>query len=82
MIMGEKKIFHLELKADKRHRYYGSLSALFKNNTGLSVSKFTLDRWDWSNSFENDVCIIRKSMMVLSSRAAKKRPAKKRKNDH
>lgn len=75
-----KKIFHLELKSANLHKYYGSLSALFKNNKGLSVSKFTLDRWDWSNDFENDVCIIRKSVMILSSRTAKKRPAKKRKN--
>ena len=74
------KIFHLELKAEKAHRYYGSLSALFKYNKDIGVSKFTLDRYNWSNVFENDRVIIRKSLIVLSERTAKKTQAKKRKN--
>lgn len=66
-----KKIFHLYSKVDKCHKYYGSLSALFKYNSELGVSKFTLDRYDFSNDFENPVCIIRKSKIVNSTRISK-----------
>ncbi len=66
-----RKIFHLELKAESAHKYYGSLSALFKSHKDVGVSKFTLDRWDWSKEFENGTCIIRKSNIVLSRRISK-----------
>jgi hypothetical protein len=59
-----RTIFHLELKESGSHTYYGSLSALCKENKQLGVSKFTLDRFDFeSKDFENPVCIIRKSVM-------------------
>lgn len=74
------KIFHIEIKVEMAHRYYGSLSELFKNEKDIGISKFTLDRWDWTNAFENDICIIRKSNIRLSKRVAKKTQAKKRKN--
>jgi len=41
-----RKIFHLEIKADNSHKYYGSLSALCSENPELGISKFTLDRFD------------------------------------
>lgn len=63
-----RKLFHLELKSDKTHRYYGSLSALFSDGLELGVSKFKIDRFDFDNNvFENDFCIIRKSVMKTKS---------------
>lgn len=58
-----RKIFHLEIKSENSHKYYGSLSALCSENPNLGVSKFTLDRFDFSEPFENTICIIRKSVM-------------------
>lgn len=58
-----RKIFHLEIKADGSHKYYGSLSALCSENPNLGVSKFTLDRFNFKSPFENEICIIRKSVM-------------------
>ena len=59
----KRKIFHLTIKATGEHKYYGSLAAVFLDNKDLQVSKFSLDRYDFSIPFENDVCIIRKGFM-------------------
>jgi len=59
-----RKIFHLEIKSENSHRYYGSLSALCSENPNLGVSKFTLDRYDFSTHFENEVCVIRKDFAL------------------
>ena len=58
-----KKIFHVYIKATGEHKYYGSLSAVFLDDKGLDVSKFTLDRYDFTTPFENNICIIRKGFM-------------------
>ena len=69
-----RKIFHLEIKADNSHKYYGSLSALCSENPELGISKFTLDRFDFDNSnFENGICIIRKSVMKTTGSVEKKK---------
>lgn len=47
-----RKIFHLEIKSESSHKYYGSLSALCSENPNLGVSKFTLDRLDFTQPFE------------------------------
>ena len=49
-----RKIFHLEIKSESCHKYYGSLSALCSENPNLGVSKFTLDRFDFTEPFENN----------------------------
>ena len=68
-----RKIFHLEIKADNSHKYYGSLSALCSENPNLGVSKFTLDRFDFDTSnFENAICIIRKSLMKTTGSVGEK----------
>ena len=67
-----RKIFHLEIKTNNLHKYYGSLSALCLENLNLGVSKFTLDRFDFSQPFENSVCIIRKSIMKTTGSVEKK----------
>lgn len=58
-----RRLFHLEL-ATGDHKYYGSLAAIFLDNKDLGVSKFTLDRFDFSVPFENKFCIIRKGEML------------------
>ena len=68
-----RKIFHLEIKSENSHKYYGSLSALCSENTNLGVSKFTLDRFDFSEPFENATCIIRKSVMKTTGSMGEKK---------
>ena len=67
-----RKIFHLEIKSESSHKYYGSLSALCSENPNLGVSKFTLDRFDFSEPFENGICIIRKSVMKTTGSVGEK----------
>ena len=63
-----RKLLHLHQKSDNSHKYYGSLSALCNDNADLGVSKFTLDRFDFDATyFENENCIIRKSVMKTTS---------------
>lgn len=68
-----RKIFHLENKSDNSHKYYGSLSALCNDNADLGVSKFTLDRFDFTEPFENATCIIRKSVMKTTGSVGEKK---------
>ena len=68
-----RKIFHLQIKNDNSHKYYGSLSALCSENPNLGVSKFTLDRFDFSEPFENATCIIRKSVMKTTGSVGEKK---------
>jgi len=68
-----KKLYHLEYKSvelEKRHFYYGDLTILC-NTHEIGISKFTLDRWNFITPFENEICIIRKSELVLSTRSRK-----------
>ena len=62
-----RKIFHIQIKSDNSHKYYGSLSALVNDNSDLKISKFTLDRYDFEKHYEDDFCIIRKSVMKTNS---------------
>lgn len=71
-----KKLFHIEFKnalENEKHFYYGDLTILFKNHPAekVGISKFTLDRWNFETPFENKICIIRKSELVLSTRSRK-----------
>jgi hypothetical protein len=71
--MSLRKIFHLKIKEDNSHKYYGSLSALCSENPELGISKFTLDRFDFdASNFENAICIIRKSVMKTTGSVEKK----------
>jgi hypothetical protein len=68
-----RKIFHLEIKSESSNKYYGSLSALCSENPNLGISKFTLDRFDFSEPFENATCIIRKSVMKTTGSVGEKK---------
>lgn len=59
----KRRLFHLQIKATGEHKYYGSLAAIFLDNKDLGVSKFTLDRFDFVQPYENEVCVIRKGFM-------------------
>ena len=69
-----KKIYHLEYKnaeLEKRHFYYGDLAVLFKNHNDIGISKSYLEKKDFTEPFENEICIIIKSELVLSTRSRK-----------
>ena len=68
-----RRIFHLEIKSENSHKYYGSLSALCSENPNLGISKFTLDRFDFTEPFENATCIIRKSVMKTTGSVGEKK---------
>jgi len=59
----KRRLYHLYLKGKNEHKYYGSLAAIFLDNKDLGVSKFTLDRFDLVQPYENEVCVIRKGFM-------------------
>lgn len=68
-----KKLYHIEFKSasyNEKHFYYGDLTILC-NNHEIGISKFTLDRWNFETLFENEICIIRKSELVISKRSVK-----------
>ena len=68
-----KKLYHIEFKKaleNEKHFYYGDLKILC-NTHEIGISKFTLDRWNFETPFKNEICIIRKSELVLSTRSTK-----------
>ena len=60
-----KKIFHLYKKHTNSNEYYGSLKAVFDENKDLRVSKYKLDRWNFSNPFENEACILTSLFLLI-----------------
>ena len=68
----DRKIYHLEFKESCFNFYYGDLTLLF-NAWGevLKISKSYLEKWDFDKSFDNDVCIIRKDKLYISTRSRK-----------
>ena len=52
-----RKVIHLEIKATGEHKYYGSLVALWKDNS--SFPYHTVKRLDLSNGWENEAFKIR-----------------------
>lgn len=69
-----KKLFHIEFKntpETEKNFYYGDLTILCNTHENIGISKFTLDRWNFETPFENEICIIRKSELVLSTRSRK-----------
>jgi hypothetical protein len=71
-----KKLFHIEFKnalENEKHFYYGDLTILYKNHPAeiVGISKYTIDRKEFQFPFENEICIIRKSELVLSTRSRK-----------
>ena len=67
-----RRIFHLEIKSENSHKYYGSLSALVEENIDIGLSKFKVDRYDFSKPYENEKVIIRKSFLKTKSQVLEK----------
>ena len=68
-----KKLYHIEFKdsiENEKHFYYGDLTILCKTHE-IGISKFTLDRWNFEKPFQNEICITRKSELVVSTRSVK-----------
>jgi hypothetical protein len=63
-----RKIYHIEFKETGFNYYYGDLTILCNTFRKIGVSKFTLDRCNFETPFENEICIIRKSVLEISSR--------------
>lgn len=63
-----KKIFHIEFKETGFNYYYGDLTILCNTWKKIGVSKYTLDRYNFSIPFENETCIIIKSFYITSKR--------------
>ena len=71
-----KKLYHIEFKSVSHYRnhfYYGDLTILC-NTHEIGISKFTLDRWNFETPFDNEICIIRKSELFVSTRCSKIAP--------
>ena len=69
-----KKLYHLEYKSaelEKRHFYYGDLTILYNSHNDIGISKSYLEKWDFDKPFENDVCIIIKDKLYISTRSRK-----------
>ena len=69
-----KKLYHLEYKSaelEKRHFYYGDLTILYNSHNDIGISKSYLEKWNFHKPFENDVCIIRKDKLYISTRSRK-----------
>lgn len=58
-------IWHHHDKQFNTHSYYTSLTALMIDNEGsVGVSKYTLDRHNWSIPYEDELCVIRKGTAI------------------
>jgi hypothetical protein len=62
-----RKVYHLE--KDGKHSYYGSLQAVFNANKDLGVSKGKLDRYDFTEPFENETIKLRVGVLLSASEA-------------
>lgn len=69
-LIKKRKLYHIEIKETGIYFYYGDLTILCKSHK-IGISKFTLDRWNFETPFENEICIIRKSELVISTRSVK-----------
>ena len=68
-----RRIFHLQIKSDNSHKYYGSLSAVIVDKYDLGVSQSTLEKFDFDHKdFENEKVIIRKSILKTKSQVLDK----------
>lgn len=68
-----RRIFHLQIKSDNSHKYYGSLSAVVADKYDLGASQSTLEKFDFdSKDFENEKVIIRKSILKTKNQVLEK----------
>ena len=62
--------FELDIQGEKVHSYYTALSALcISEKIHLTISKATLDRWDWAEPYKKDNFIIRRGHALNTKEA-------------
>ena len=59
----KRRLFHLHIKTNNEHKYYGSLKGLILDNNKLGISQSYLEKYKWLEPYENDLIIIRKGYM-------------------
>lgn len=59
----KRRLFHLHIKVNNEHKYYGSLAGLLLDNENIGISKSYLEKYDWLEPYENDLIIICKGFM-------------------
>jgi len=59
-----RKVLHLEIKATNKHKYYGSLVALWNDNEAIPYH--TIKRLDLSNGWENKYFKIKLGRLITS----------------
>jgi len=60
----KRTIFHIQIKATNEHRYYTSLVSCLLDNKEIGISLSYLQKYDWSQPFENKICILRKGFAL------------------
>lgn len=59
----KRRLFHLHIKTTNEHKYYGSLKGLLLDNENIGISQSYLEKFQWSEPYENEFIIIRKGFM-------------------
>lgn len=59
----KRRLFHLTIKTNNDHKYYGSLKGLLLDNENLGISQSYLEKYQWLEPYENEFIIIRKGFM-------------------
>lgn len=59
----KRRLFHLQIKETNEHKYYGSLIGLLLDNENIGISKSYLEKYEWSEPYENDLIVIRKGFI-------------------
>ena len=59
----KRRLFHLHIKATNEHKYYGSLVGLLLDIENLGISQSYLEKYQWSEPYENELIAIRKGYM-------------------
>ena len=68
MLSYNRTLIHVEVKASREHRYYGSMAAMFEDPAiremlGIKYQTFRTKGLSESNPFENEHLIIRKGVL-------------------
>ena len=68
MLTYKRTLIHVEVKATREHRYYGSMAAMFEDPAirellGIKYQTFRTKGLSESSPFENEFLIVRKGFL-------------------
>ena len=68
MLTHKRTLIHVEVKATREHRYYGSMAAMFEDPAisgmlGIKYQTFRTKGLSAANPFENEYVIVRKGFL-------------------